>query len=58
LFVLIAAMAMLVASFPGIAEEPTAAAESGFTSYIGQVEARLDQQHRSPDGFLARCNGR
>lgn len=53
LFVLIAAMAMFAASFPGIAEEPTRAAESGFTSYIGQVEARLDQQHRSPDGFLA-----
>jgi hypothetical protein len=50
----IAAMAMLAGSFPGIAEEPTAAAASGFTSYIGQVEARLDQQHRSPDSFLAR----
>jgi hypothetical protein len=45
-------MAMFAASFAGIAEEPTPDAVSGFTSYIGQVEARLDQQHRA--GFLAR----
>jgi hypothetical protein len=46
-------MVMFAASFPGIAEEPTPAAVSGFDSYIRQVEARLDQQHRGPEGFLA-----
>lgn len=30
------------------------AALSGFNSYIRQVEARLDQQHGGPEGFLAR----
>jgi hypothetical protein len=47
-------MGMIAASSAGIAEEPTPEAVSGFTSYIGRVEARLDQQHRSPNGFLAR----
>lgn len=46
-------MAMLAACFVGVAEEPKPEAVSGFTSYIGQVEARLDQQHRTTDGFLA-----
>jgi hypothetical protein len=50
----VAATAMFAGSSPGIAEEPTPTAVSGFTSYIGQVEARLDQQHRAPDGFLVR----
>lgn len=47
-------MAMFAASLLGKAEEPTPGAVSGFVSYIGQVEARLDQQHRGPEGFLAR----
>ena len=46
-------MAMFAASLLGSAEEPTPAAVSGFNSYIAQVEARLDQQHRAPEGFLA-----
>jgi hypothetical protein len=50
----VAAMVMFAASLLGLAEEPTAAAVSGFNSYIGQVEARLDQQHRGAEGFLAR----
>jgi hypothetical protein len=33
--------------------EPRPAAVSGFNSYIGQLEARLDQQHRAAKGFLA-----
>jgi hypothetical protein len=54
LLAFVAAMALFAGSPPGIAEEPMPAAVSGFTSYVGQVEARLDQQHGSPDGFLAR----
>lgn len=50
----IAAMVMFAASISGIAEEPMPAALSGFNSYIRQVEARLDQQHGGPEGFLAR----
>jgi hypothetical protein len=49
----IAATVMLAVSLPGIAEEPTPAAVSGFLSYIGQVEARLDRQHGATEGFLA-----
>jgi hypothetical protein len=49
----IAALVMFAAWVPGIAEEPTPEALSGFESYIRQVEARLDQQHRQPAGFLA-----
>jgi hypothetical protein len=33
--------------------QPTPAAIRAFNTYIGGVEARLAQQHRSPDGFLA-----
>jgi hypothetical protein len=32
--------------------QPTPAAISGFNSYLQTVEARLDRQHRSADGFL------
>jgi hypothetical protein len=46
-------MVMFAASVPGIAEEPTPQALAGFESYVRQVEARLDQQHRQPAGFLA-----
>jgi hypothetical protein len=33
--------------------DPEPAAVSGFDSYISQVEARLNRQHRSPQEFLA-----
>lgn len=33
--------------------EPSLTAVSAFNSYIATVEARLDQQHRSQDGYLA-----
>ena len=36
----------------GVAAEPTPAAVAAFNSYIGTVEARLAEQHRSADGFL------
>jgi len=35
------------------AAEPTAAAVSAFNAYAGKVEARLAQQHQSPNTFLA-----
>ncbi len=35
-----------------VAEVPTPAAIAGFNDYVGQVEARLAQEHRSADGFL------
>jgi hypothetical protein len=42
---------------PGcVAVEPTPTATSAFNSYIGMVETRLAQQHRSPTSFLARVN--
>ena len=34
------------------AEEPTPAAVAGFNDYVGQVETRLAQEHRSAEGFL------
>jgi hypothetical protein len=34
------------------AAAPSAAATSAFNSYVSQVENRLEQQHRSPAGFL------
>jgi hypothetical protein len=47
-------IAWAVAAAPGCAlAEPSPAAASAFNSYIAAVEARLDRQHRSPDGFLA-----
>jgi hypothetical protein len=36
-----------------MSEEPTTAAVAAFNSYIGSVESRLAQQHRSQNGFLA-----
>jgi hypothetical protein len=33
--------------------QPTPAANAGFDTYIHALETRLDQQHRTPDGFLA-----
>lgn len=45
---------LLLLSPPGsLAAEPTPAAISGFNTYIGSVEARLAQQHRSSDAFVA-----
>jgi hypothetical protein len=45
---------LLLAAAPGcIAAEPAPAAVSAFDSYISTVEARLVQQHRSPNGFIA-----
>jgi hypothetical protein len=39
---------------PGcFAAEPTPGAVAGFNSYVGAVELRLGQQHRSADAFLA-----
>ena len=35
---------------------PTPAAVSGFSSYVSQIEARLDQQHRSAASFLAHAD--
>ena len=43
----------LVAVTAGHAAEPTAAAITGFNSYIAALESRLDRQHRSQDGFIA-----
>lgn len=41
-------------TLPGrVFAEPTAAAVAAFNSYVGRVEARLAQQHRSQNGFLA-----
>jgi len=37
----------------GVAAEPAPAAVAAFNSYIGAVETRLAEQHRSADNFLA-----
>jgi len=45
---------LIVVAPPGcVLAEPVPAAVSAFNSYIGTVEARLAQQHRSQTGFLA-----
>ena len=45
---------LFVTNAPGCAgEEPAPAAVAAFNSYIGGVESRLAQQHRSQIGFLA-----
>ncbi|HEY1903701.1 MAG TPA: hypothetical protein VGG56_14805 [Terracidiphilus sp.] len=45
---------LALAAVPGRAlTEPTAAAVGAFNSYVGAVEARLTQQHRAPNTFLA-----
>ncbi len=38
------------------AEEPSQSAVSTFNVYIGVLESRLAQQHRSPNGFLVSIN--
>lgn len=40
-----------------VAEEPTPAAVAGFNDYVGRLEARLAEQHRSTAGFLAPVDG-
>ncbi len=49
----VGALLMILAVPALVAEEPTAAATAGFNSYIGRVESRLAEQHRSANGFLA-----
>ena len=45
---------LMAATAPGAARaDPSAAAIRAFNTYTGGVEARLAQQHRSPDGLLA-----
>jgi hypothetical protein len=44
---------LLAAAMPSRAVEPTAAAIAGFNTYIATLEARLDKQHQSQDGFIA-----
>ena len=45
---------LVFAAAPGqVAGEPAPAAIAAFNSYIGAVESRLDEQHRSRKGFLA-----
>jgi hypothetical protein len=39
-----------------LAAEPSPAAVSAFNAYAGRVEARLAQQHQSPQSFLAPLN--
>ena len=36
-----------------LGQGPTASAAAAFNTYVGALEARLAQQHRSQDGFLA-----
>ena len=36
-----------------VAEEPTPAAVAGFNDYVGRVETRLAEQHKSTEDFLA-----
>jgi hypothetical protein len=44
---------LLAFAGPNMAQ-PKPAAETAFNGYIAQVESRLELQHRSPTGFLAR----
>ena len=45
---------LVFAAAPGqVAGEPAPAAIAAFNSYIGAVESRLDEKHRSRKGFLA-----
>jgi len=46
-------VAALAAATQSRAVEPTAAAISGFNSYIATLESQLDHQHQSQDGFIA-----
>jgi hypothetical protein len=46
------AVTVLLGTCRARAEAP-AAAVAGFNTYVGAVEARLAEQHRAADGFLA-----
>src|SRR3954447_20144616 len=46
-------MVMVAAGSRAVAAQPGPAAVSAFNSYISQLEARLQQQHRSPRNFIA-----
>jgi hypothetical protein len=48
----VAAGLLLGAGMPACAEQPSAAAVSGFAASVHALEARLAEQHRSRDGFL------
>ncbi len=49
-----AGLGLMLAMAPGrVRAEAPAAAVATFNSYVGVVEARLAQQHRSAEGFLA-----
>lgn len=49
-----AGLGLMLAMAPGrVRAEAPAAADATFNSYVGVVEARLAQQHRSAEGFLA-----
>jgi hypothetical protein len=47
---------LVVTTFDLSGEEPTAAATAQFDSYVAAVEARLAQEHRSPEEFMARVD--
>ena len=50
-------MMMVAAGARTVAAQPEPAAVSAFNSYISELEARLQQQHRSPSGFVAPEDG-
>jgi hypothetical protein len=47
------ALLLLLGAAALVAEEPTPAAVAGFNTYSGRVEARLAEEHRTADAFLA-----
>ncbi|MGO8932273.1 MAG: hypothetical protein ACLPLZ_06185 [Terracidiphilus sp.] len=47
------ALLAFLTSAPLVAEEPAPAAIAGFNDYVGRLEGRLADQHRSAEGFLA-----
>lgn len=51
-FMAVGAFVLLLSGSILRAEGPTPAAVAGFNDYVGQVEARLAQEHRSAEGFL------
>lgn len=46
-------LAFLLLSAGPLAAEPPVAAVAAYNTYVGALESRLAQQHRSPSGFLA-----
>lgn len=50
---LLTGLLLCMAAFTCARAQPPTAAISAFNTYVGGVESRLAQQHRSPDGFLA-----